>query len=71
MTSTPTTILTHSDRLTVHDLVQDIFQALEADNETGSHHGNNAAATEWARKYPYTRASLTALAKYVEDWGPE
>lgn len=55
---------------TLSDLHADILSALEADLETGSHHFNNAAHAEFARKYPRLTAAIAQLgeeARILED----
>lgn len=55
----------------VHDLMQEVYQALSSDLETGSHHLNNEASETFGKKYPALCAALTQLASYIEPWGPD
>ena len=40
-----------------------MHEAFEADNETGSHHLNNLASEEFARKYP----TILAVSLHIEQ----
>lgn len=39
------------EALVLHAAIQDAIQALDADLETGTHHGNNAASKDFAKRY--------------------
>lgn len=55
----------------VYDLVQELFQARSADNESGAHWLNNLEAEKWAKANPSLVKAMNELSKFVENWGPE
>ena len=48
--------------------IRDAHSAIEADQETGSHHRNNAAAAEWAKANPFLLQWLNELCAMLPEY---
>jgi len=49
----------------LNDLYQDLVQAFDIDLESGSHHFNNAAHEQFAKRYPTIIKTLRELGTYI------
>ena len=48
------------------ELLQDLYAGISEDLETGSHHRNNAANEEFAKKFPALRTAIDKLAEWID-----
>lgn len=58
-----------ADKVKIHDMVQDLLEAMSADGESGAHWLNNANAEKWAKENRFLLEAIHKLAEHVQDWG--
>jgi hypothetical protein len=63
--------MTGAEKAKVHDLVQDLLVAIDADLEQGVHWLNEVASAEFTKNHPRTMQAIAALCGHTENWGPE
>jgi hypothetical protein len=57
--------------LKLHDANQELIAALDADLETGTHHGNNAASEAFAQRYWRFMEAWKRLSTLIEAQLPD
>ena len=55
----------------IYELFQDLIAAIGADQETGTHHGNNVSAVAWAKANPHTIRAIGVLLLTLDVWSPQ
>ncbi len=59
--------MTETELEKLRDLEQGIIVAIGADLETGSHHLNNTAHAEFARRFPSVMDAVAALGAWINS----